>query len=198
MLTVDCTYRTGAYAGAQSINGRKLEGRREMRRFKQRLEGGAVALMAWALVGSGMLAVPNNANAIYGLPFPTLPTISPYWTYSQLDCQGYATISPSAREAYSLNPRSWSRSGQCTNDIFGLRSKAQFEWDVCNTSVRGGYAIFLVAIGTPAIVGPAALTATLVYKGAALVTLTVVSLDAATEWSMVREAVRLVCGRRPL
>lgn len=169
-----------------------------MKRFRTRLQGVTVAMLAWVLVGSGLLAVPSKANAIYGLPFPGYLHTSPYWTYSQLDCQGAATSSTSATEAYALNPRSWSRDGQCTNDIFGLRSKAQFEWQVCNASVRGGYFIALVAVGAPAIVGPAAVTATLVYKGVALVTLTVVSLDAVTEWSMVRQAVRIVCGNRPL
>lgn len=169
-----------------------------MKRFKQWFEGGALALMAWMLVGSGLLAVPGKANALYGLPFPGYLNPSPYWTYSQIDCQGHAISNSSATAAYASNPSSWSRNGECSNDIFRLRSKAQFEWSVCDTSVRGGYFIALVAVGAPAIVGPAAVTATLVYKGVALVSLTVVSFDAATEWSMLREAVRIVCGARPI
>lgn len=144
-----------------------------MKRVKRWLEGGALALMMWVMVGSGLLLLPNKADAVYGLPlFNSWSQFEPpIQSYRLLDCEGSPMTMHSAREAYDANPGSWSQSGRCSNDISDLRAKARSEWNACNAGVRGGVVIAVVSVGAVGIIGGAPVTMTAMYQGFAILRL---------------------------
>lgn len=188
-----------------------------MKRAKQWLEGGGIAVLSCVLVGSLILAVPRPAHAIFGHHFPgeSLTGKVTYYGWTRQNCQGF----PMQGSALSIYNRvgawgSYSRNSSglpCKNDILFLRGEARREWRACEWTARAGTyfavasvaAVPIVAAGG-AVAGASAVAATAhqilvtaTYKGVALSMTAAVTAELVTRRSLLDDMINAICGRQP-